>query len=137
MATPDKTSNDTAREFVFAGWRCRYGTRFQGLPTHAQIEVLAGLAAGMTQKEIAKLRGVSPSTIKTAVNTVYYWLGVYRASGAVAEAMRRGWITPLLLAIAISSTSPHQPAQRIRQPIRVRQMTAARLARRDLGSIYA
>jgi DNA-binding CsgD family transcriptional regulator len=131
------THQQDAREFIFSGWRCRYGSRCSGLPTHAQVEVLAGLASGLTQKEIARLRGVSPTTIKAAVATLLYHLHATRASGAVAQAMRRGWIAPLLVTLFMGALNPTSDALRVRQPVRTRQPVSAtsRVNRRDLGSI--
>ncbi|WFM72921.1 LuxR C-terminal-related transcriptional regulator [Halomonas sp. CKK8] len=121
----------------FAGWRCRIGTRGMGLPTRREAELLAGLAAGMTQKEIAKLRGVSPASIKSTAEAAYYRLRANRATDAVARAMRRGWIAPLALALMLADLSGE--GLRIRQPTRTRtQVSASRvISRRDLGSIYA
>lgn len=121
----------------FAGWRCRIGTRGMGLPTRREAELLAGLAAGMTQKEIAKLRGVSPATIKSTAEAAYYRLRASRATDAVAKALRRGWIAPLVLALMIADLNGQ--TLRVRQPVRTRQQmtTSSRLARRHLGSVYA
>ena len=128
----------TPREFQFQGFTCRFGSKHSEWPTHAQAEVVAGLAAGKTHKEIAKLRGVSPSTIKSMVSTVYYHLGKYKATSAVSEALKRGWIAPLLLALVISGLNTDAEALRHRQPTRTRtQVSASRtVSRRDVGSIY-
>lgn len=111
----------------FAGWRCRIGARGTGLPTRREAELLAGLAAGLTQKEIAKRRGVAPATIKSTAEAAYYRLRANRATDAVAKALRRGWIAPLLLALLVGSLSPQHPAQRVRQPVRI-----VRQARREV-----
>ncbi|MGE4534690.1 LuxR C-terminal-related transcriptional regulator [Halomonas sp.] len=127
-------------EFEFAGWRCRTGCRGSGLPTIAQAQVIAGLASGLTQKEIARARGCSPATVKAAVATLLYLLHAHRAAGAVAEAIRRGWIAPLLLALIVSSLNQDSDElMRVRQPVSRRQPVTAtsRVARRDLGSVYA
>ena len=123
----------------FAGWRCQVGTRGTGLPTRREAELLAGLAAGMTQKEIARIRGVSPSTIKSTAEAAYYRPRANRATDAVARAMRRGWIAPLLLALVVSGINPSAETVRHRPPMRTRtQVTTSRLVgRRDLGSLYA
>jgi len=104
---------------TFAGFRCRFGKRGDGLPTRREVETLACLASGMTQKQIAKLRGVSPATIKSTVEAAYFRLHAQRATDAVAKAMRKGWIAPLLLALIVSAVSPQQPVQRVRQLVRV------------------
>lgn len=107
----------------FAGYRCHYGdsrlAHQQGLPTLREAETLAGLASGMTQKELARARGVSPATIRSTAEAAYYRLQAQRATEAVAKAMRRGWIAPLLLALMVSAIAPQQPAQRVRQPVRI------------------
>lgn len=124
---------------TFAGWRCQYGARKSGLPTLVQAQVAAGLAAGLTQKEIAKLRGVSPASVRTVAETLYSHLGAYRAAAAVAEAMKRGWIAPLLVALLVSGINPDAEAMRHRPPVRTRtQVSASRtFSRRDNGSLYA
>ena len=133
------TTPPSITEFEFAGWRCRTGKRGTGMPTAVQAQVLAGLAAGLTQKEIAKLRGCSPSTVKATVAALLYHLHAMRAAGAVAEAITRGWIAPLLLALMVGAMNPGSDALRVRQPMRTRQQVSAsaRISRRDTGSIYS
>ncbi|MDT0510504.1 LuxR C-terminal-related transcriptional regulator [Halomonas sp. LES1] len=132
---------DHAPQFLeFAGYRCRFGRRGSGLPTAKQVMVLAGLASGMTQKEIAQARGISPATVKSTAEALYYHLHAIRATDAVARAIRRGWIAPLLLALMVGGL--HQDTTqliRVRQPVCTRQpvSSTSRIARRDLGSVYA
>ena len=80
--------------------------------TRTQAVDLMLLAAGNTYKEIAKATGRSPETVHGSLKKAYHKLSVYKAAGAVAEAMRRGWIAPLLVALVT-------------------------IARRDVGSVYA
>lgn len=138
----------TAQYVVFAGWRCQYGKRNSGLPTLVQAQVAAGLAAGLTQKEIAKLRGVSPASVRTTAEALYWRLGVCRAAAAVAVALHEGLISrvqcnaiiaTLLVALMISCINSDADALRHRQPTRTRQQVSASrtLARRDTGSVYA
>ena len=114
------------------GYRCRVGRRADDLPTIKQAHVMAGIAAGLTQKEIAKLRGVSPATVKSASETLYAWLQAQRAADAVAKAISRGWIAPLALALMLADL--HGISMRHRPPTRTRQQVTAsyRTARRDL-----
>ena len=129
----------TYQSLEFAGFRCRAGNTRQGLPTVREVQVLAGLAAGLTQKEIAKLRGVSPSSIKSTAEAAYYRLRANRATDAVAKALRRGWIAPLLVTLLVGAMNPGSDALRVRQPVRSRQQASStsRVARRDLGSVFA
>lgn len=129
----------TTQHVTFAGWRCQYGPRKSGLPTLVQAQVAAGLASGLTQKEIAKIRGVSPASVRTVAEALYSHLGAYRAAAAVAEAMHRGWIAPLLVALLISGINPDVEAMRHRQPVRTRthSSVSARINHRLNGSLYA
>lgn len=96
------------------------------------------LAAGNTYKQIAKTTGRSPETVHGSLKKAYHKLHIYKAAGAVAEAMRRGWIAPLLLALIISGLNTDAEQLRHRPPMRTRtQVSASRtVSRRDLGSIY-
>ena len=96
------------------------------------------LAAGNTYKEIARTTGRSPETVHGSLKKGYHKLGVYKAAGAVAEAMRRGWIAPLLIALIISGINPDTEAMRHRPPMRTRQQVSAsrNVSRRDTGSVY-
>ncbi|PKG50266.1 response regulator transcription factor, partial [Halomonas sp. MES3-P3E] len=67
--------------------------------TRTEAVDLMLLAAGNTYKEIAKATGRSPETVRRNLTKGYQKLGVHKAAGAVAEAMKRGWIAPLLVAL--------------------------------------
>ena len=107
--------------------------------TRTQAVDLMLLAAGNTYKEIAKATGRSPETVHGSLKKAYHKLHVYKAAGAVAEAMRRGWIAPLLVALMVSGINPDAEAMRHRPPARTRQQVSASrtLARRDVRSVYA
>ncbi|WP_157956813.1 LuxR C-terminal-related transcriptional regulator [Salinicola aestuarinus] len=123
------------------GYRCRVGKRADNLPTVKQAFVIAGIAAGMTQKEIARARGVSPATIKSTAESVYFWLHAQRATDAVAKAMRLTWIAPLLLALTVSAISPDVQMQRTRSGGGRQTVSITKLSRRqdemDLGGLAA
>jgi len=53
-----------------------------------QQEVLAGLAEGLTNKEIARQLGISPATVKIHVARLTTWLGAVNRTDAVARAQR-------------------------------------------------
>lgn len=107
--------------------------------TRTQAVDMMLLAAGNTYKEIAKATGRSPETVHGSLKKAYHKLHVYKAAGAVAEAMRRGWIAPLLVALVVSGINPDADAMRHRQPTRTRQQVSASrmVGRRDTGSVYA
>lgn len=97
------------------------------------------LAAGNTYKEIAKATGRSPETVRGSLKKGYHKLGVFKAAGAVAEAMRRGWIAPLLIALLVSGINPDAETMRHRPPMRTRQQVSASrtVSRRDVGRVFA
>lgn len=107
--------------------------------TRTQAVDLMLLAAGNTYKEIAKATGRSPETVHGSLKKAYHKLHVYKAAGAVAEAMRRGWIAPLLVALMVGGINPDTEAMRHQPPARTRQQVSASrtLTRRDVGSVYA
>lgn len=107
--------------------------------TRTEAVDLMLLAAGNTYKEIAKATGRSPETVRRNLTKGYHKLGVYKAAGAVAEAMKRGWIAPLLVALLISGINPDASALRHRAPARTqtRVSTSRTVSRRDVGSVYA
>ncbi|WP_404462961.1 helix-turn-helix transcriptional regulator [Vreelandella aquamarina] len=107
--------------------------------TRTEAVDLMLLAAGNTCKEIARTTGRSPETVRGSLKKGYHKLGVYKAAGAVAEAMRRGWIAPLLIALVISGLNPDADTLRHRPPVRTRQHVSASrtFTRRDTGSVYA
>jgi DNA-binding CsgD family transcriptional regulator len=60
--------------------------------TPREVEVLALLAAGQANKEIARALGVSPNTVKTHLARLYEKLGAASRTAALAEARRLGLI---------------------------------------------
>jgi len=109
-----------------------------GLTRTQAVDIML-LAAGNTYKEIAKATGRSPETVHGSLKKAYHKLSVYKAAGAVAEAMRRGWIAPLLVALVISGLNTDAEALRHRPPARTRQQVSAsrNVSRRDVGSLYS
>lgn len=73
------------------------GARLPGLedqePTRLpprQRQVLALLADGLTNKEIAKELGISPATVKVHVSRIATWFGAANRTEAVANAQKAG-----------------------------------------------
>lgn len=56
--------------------------------TRRELDVLAALAAGKTNKEIAAAQGVSPNTVKFHVRNVFEKLGVRNRGQAIAAYLR-------------------------------------------------
>ncbi len=71
-----------------------------------QLEVLARVAEGLTDKEIARDMGISPGTANAHVERLRFRLGMSRNRlEAVGEAIRRGILKPLIIAVlAVGST---------------------------------
>jgi DNA-binding CsgD family transcriptional regulator len=64
-----------------------------------ELTCLLAVAAGHTDKEIAKRDGLSPRSIKGRIESAMSKLGVYRRPALIAEAMRRGLITPMIMTL--------------------------------------
>ncbi|MGM0825669.1 MAG: response regulator transcription factor [Pseudomonadota bacterium] len=130
-------------QLTYGNWKATAkGRRRQGEPealAPREAECLMALASGQTIKEIARSFGVSPGTVKHSLARIYGRLNVTRGTAAIAEAMRRGWIAPLLVALLVSGINPDAEAMRHRPPVRTRtQVSASRtFSRRDTGSLYA
>lgn len=118
-----------------------------GLTRTEAIDMML-LAAGNTYKEIARITGRSPETVRGSLKKAYHKLGVYKAAGAVAEAISRKWIAKihgfailavLFTSLIISSINPDTEAMRNRPPARTRQQVSASrtVSRRDVGSVYS
>lgn len=65
-----------------------------------ELEALLGVAQGMTAKEIARQMQIAPGTVVNRIENAMFKLGVAKRTAAVAEAMRRGVISPLCILLA-------------------------------------
>lgn len=73
-----------------------------------QARAVLGVANGLTSKEAGRVWGVSASTINSALDQIREKLnGNYQVTGkrgwVVSEAIRRGWISPLMVLFVITS----------------------------------
>lgn len=57
-----------------------------GVLTERETEILAGIARGLTNKEIGEQLFVSENTVKKHINNIYFKLDVNRRTQAVAKA---------------------------------------------------
>jgi two-component system NarL family response regulator len=57
-----------------------------------ELDVLKGLAEGLSNKRIAAALGITEGTVKAYANTLYAKLGVASRSGAIAIAAKRGLV---------------------------------------------
>jgi DNA-binding NarL/FixJ family response regulator len=68
-----------------------------GAPFHPlsdrEMEVLACVVRGMSNKEIATLLGISHQTVKNHVTAILRKFGVEDRTQAVVYALKRGWVT--------------------------------------------
>jgi two-component system nitrate/nitrite response regulator NarL len=91
---------DAALRAVAAGLTVRatppQGPNFDSLPeeppillTPREIEVLGALGNGMTNKEVARLLGISPHTVKFHIESLFRKLGAASRAEAVAKGMRQ------------------------------------------------
>src|SRR5213075_547705 len=73
------------------------------VPSHTltlrEVEVLTGLANGLSQKDIAQQLIISPKTVGTHIQRILFKLDVHSRAEAVAAAYQRGIVEPPALAI--------------------------------------
>jgi DNA-binding NarL/FixJ family response regulator len=67
------------------------GEPYQPLSTR-EMEVLAYITGGLSNKEIARLLGISHQTVKNHVTAILRKLGVEDRTQAAIYALRRGWV---------------------------------------------
>ncbi|MCW2709345.1 MAG: DNA-binding response regulator, partial [Frankiales bacterium] len=61
--------------------------------TDRETQVLTAVADGLTNMEIGHRLGVAPATVKSHLDHILTKTGTEHRAGAVAVALRRGWIT--------------------------------------------
>ena len=84
-----------------------------------ELQCVLGIASGQTSKELARDLGVQPESIKKRVLAASTKLGVTRRAQLVAEAVRKGVISPLVILLCMVITAQQaNPEQfgRIRRP---------------------
>ena len=115
------------------GWLGRLG---QGLAPR-QLEATLWACADKTAKEIARCMGCAPATVVKQLDDARFKLGNQRTTrGLCLEAMRRGIIAPLVLALLVGGghSTPMQP---MRRPDAPRQQTLTRVQRLDEAQLAA
>lgn len=104
----------TATTITFAGF-----TGFLGRgAAPRELQCLMAVAAGKTSKEAARDLGIAPDTIDKRLLALTTKLGVNRRAALVAEAFKRGLISPaavLALILAVHASMAEDPALRVRR----------------------
>ncbi|MDP2505412.1 LuxR C-terminal-related transcriptional regulator [Oceanobacter sp. 3_MG-2023] len=108
-------------------------TTTPGVLPYRQAQTLAGIANGLTNKEMAAEAGISTSVIKNAVNDLFFkfHLSKGKRSLLVAEAMRTGCLTTKLLLVVCLFVSAVQDDQ----TERVQRRSTSRLTVRTLRTV--
>lgn len=100
-------------QISFAGFQ---GNLALGL-ARRELETLLAVATGMTDKQAAQAFGLSPRTVKGAVERCMHKLQVYKRTALVTEAFRRGIIAPALcMVLALLVGLEHQQSTFNRRP---------------------
>lgn len=88
---------NAATTITFGNWTGHLG---MGLALR-ELQCVLGIASGQTSKELARDLGVQPESIKKRVLSASTKLGVTRRAQLVAEAMRKGVISPMAATLAL------------------------------------
>lgn len=113
------------RTITVQGWK---GSLDSGI-AERELRCLLAIAAGETDKQVAQSAGISPRTVKGAVERVMHKLQTYKRAALVAEAFRRGIIAPALCMILALLVGLQQNPNCIRRPVgprRVETFTSVR-----------
>lgn len=108
-------SMNAATTIIFGNWTGHLG---MGLALR-ELQCVLGIASGQTSKELARDLGVQPESIKKRVLSASTKLGVTRRAQLVAEAMRKGVISPLIVLLCMVLTAQQastEPFGRVRRP---------------------
>lgn len=106
---------NTATSITSGNWTGHLG---MGLALR-ELQCVLGIASGQTSKELARDLGVQPESIKKRVLAASTKLGVTRRAQLVAEAMRKGVISPLIVLMCLIITAQQANTEqfgRIRRP---------------------
>lgn len=76
-----------------------------GLLSPRELEFTLHVAAGLTDKQIARQVGLAPDSVRKRIYNAMFKLGASRRPQLIAEAMRRAIITPLALVMAVMCIS--------------------------------
>ncbi|MFU6375182.1 response regulator transcription factor [Metapseudomonas otitidis] len=102
-----------------------------------ELRCLLAIAAGETDKQAALEAGISPRTVKGAVERVMHKLHTYKRTALVAEAFRRGIIAPALcMVIALLMGLQHNPSA-VRRPSAPRRIETFSAVRRIESAVVA
>jgi DNA-binding CsgD family transcriptional regulator len=114
------------------GWLGHTG---QGLAPR-QLEATLWACAEKTAKEIARCMGCAPSTVVKQLDAAKFKMGTRTTRGLCLEAMRRGIIAPLVLALLVGGGHT-QHMRPVRRPDAPRIQTAVRVHRADDAGLSA
>lgn len=118
----------TATSITSGNWTGHLG---MGLALR-ELQCVLGIAMGQTSKELARDLGVQPESIKKRVLAASTKLGVTRRAQLVAEAMRKGVISPLVILLCMVLTAQQAATEqfgRIRRPAERRVETRVAVRR--------
>lgn len=89
-----------------------------GLLAEKELKTALAICSGMSGKETARALGCAPGTVKKSVERLFYKLGVSNRASMVAEAFRRGLISPasvLVIFLAAHSALGTDPMKKTRR----------------------
>ncbi|WP_236213200.1 response regulator transcription factor [Metapseudomonas otitidis] len=95
-----------------------------------ELRCLLAIAAGETDKQAAQSAGISPRTVKGAVERVMHKLHTYKRTALVAEAFRRGIIAPAICMVLALLIGLQQNPNAIRRPACPRRVETFNSVRR-------
>ena len=89
-----------------------------GFLAEQELRATLAICAGLANKEIARAFGCAPSTVKKSIERAFFKFGVSSRTALVAEAFKRGLISPaavLAMILAVHASMAEDPALRVRR----------------------
>ncbi len=103
-----------------------------------ELEFLLEVAAGKTDKQIAREVGLAPDTVRKRIYSAMFKLKANRRAQLIAEAIRRSLIAPLMVLLAVACASAgtaglinDQASNDFERAHRLTRMRIQRTGRRD------
>lgn len=111
-----------------------------GLLAEQEMRAALAICSGLSGKEAARAMNCAPGTVKKTVERIFFKLGVCNRASMVAEAFKRGIISPaavLAILLAAHSVIASEPMTKVRRSGGSESKMESRIAARRVEASLA